>query len=274
LTVYGAGGAHRRFTATSEIQAMRFAAALVFAGALLVAGTLAGSLAASAQTPPMPITPPKGTPGGRAAPPGPPPFSAGSFTAKATQPGGFDASQRALVDKVSAYLSGMQTLVGDFVQVGPDGTRTEGQFYMQKPGKIRFSYNKPSVTEVIADGSSVVVRDTRLATQDLYPLSQTPLRFLLADRIDLLNDTNVVSVSADDVFVTVTIEEKQQMIGTSRLMLMFGAKDLQLRQWTVTDPQGFDTTVAVYNLDTTKKPDPGLFRINYGNPNGNLLTPH
>jgi outer membrane lipoprotein-sorting protein len=46
-------------------------------------------------------------------------------------------------------------------------------------------------------------------------------------------------------------------------MLMFGAQDLTLRQWTVTDPQGFDTTVAVYNLDLAKKPDPGLFKINY-----------
>ena len=36
-------------------------------------------------------------------------------------------------------------------------------------------------------------------------------------------------------------------------MMMFGAKDIQLKQWTVTDPQGYDTTVAVYNLDTTKQ---------------------
>ena len=80
-----------------------------------------------------------------------------------------------------------------------------------------------------------------------------------------MRDTNVISVAADDVFVTVVIEERQAVIGTSRLMLMFGAKDLQLRQWTVTDPQGFDTTVAVYNLDTTKKPNPALFQITYGN---------
>jgi outer membrane lipoprotein-sorting protein len=59
------------------------------------------------------------------------------------------------------------------------------------------------------------------------------------------------------------IEETQTLIGTSRLMLMVGAKDFQLRQWTVTDPQGFDTTVAVYNLDTTKKLDPNLFKITY-----------
>ena len=46
-------------------------------------------------------------------------------------------------------------------------------------------------------------------------------------------------------------------------MMMFGAKDYQLRQWTVTDPQGYDTTVAVYNLDTKQQPDPNMFRIDY-----------
>jgi len=47
------------------------------------------------------------------------------------------------------------------------------------------------------------------------------------------------------------------------LMLMFGAQDYQLRQWTVTDQQGYDTTVALYNLDKTKKLDPDLFKINF-----------
>jgi outer membrane lipoprotein-sorting protein len=149
------------------------------------------------------------------------------------------------------------------VQVGPDGSRTEGQLYLQKPGRVRFEYTPPSPIELIADGQSVVVRDRKLATQDLYPLSQTPLRFLLADRVNLLKDTNVVAVYSDDVFDTVVIEEKQTIGGTHRLMIMFAANDLTLRQWTVTDPQGFDTTVAVYNLDTGKKPDPALFKINY-----------
>ena len=178
-------------------------------------------------------------------------------------PSPFDAKQRALLDRISNYLSSVQTMVGKFVQVGPDGGRTEGMFYLQKPGRVRFQYNPPSPIDIISDGSSVVVRDRKLATQDLYPLSQTPLRYLLAERIDLLRDTDVVSVSADDSFATVVIEQKQILIGTDRLMIMFDAKDLTLKQWTVTDPQGFDTTVAVYNLDSTKKPDPNLFVINY-----------
>ena len=157
----------------------------------------------------------------------------------------------------------MRQAVGKFVQVGPDGRKTQGDLFVQKPGKLRFEYDDPSPVQLIADGTSLVVRDRRLATQDLYPLGQTPLRFLLADKVDLLRDTNVIGVYSDDIFSTVVIEERQALGGKHKLMLMFDAKDLTLKQWTVTDPQGFDTTVAVYNLDMTKKPDPGLFKINY-----------
>jgi len=199
-----------------------------------------------------------------------PSFFPFSDKGSANQATAFDDKQRALLDRISLYLSSIQTMVGNFVQIGPDGGRTEGTFYLQKPGRVRFEYNPPSPIDIIADGSSVVVRDRKLATQDLYPLSQTPLRYLLADRIDLLRDTNVVSASADDTFATVVIEQKQLMVGTDRLMIMFDAKDLTLKQWTVTDPQGFDTTVAVYNLDSTKKPDPNLFVINYQRDTGGI----
>jgi outer membrane lipoprotein-sorting protein len=172
-------------------------------------------------------------------------------------------AQRTQVDKASAYLSSLQQLVGNFVQIGPDGSRVKGEFYIQKPGKIRFEYDPPSPIQIIADGESVIVRDRKLATQDLFPLSQTPLRYLLSERIDLLRDTNVVGVRADDTFVTIVIEERQPLVGTSRLVMMLGAKDYQLKQWTITDPQGYDTTVAVSNLDRSKRPDPDMFKIDY-----------
>ena len=221
---------------------------------------------ATAQNPPRPSAPIPLTPGAVAppqtdlsrAPAVRPPaqFKPGETVA-------FDVKQRALVDKVSAYLTGIRVMSGNFVQVAPDGSKSDGDFYLQKPGRVRFDYNPPSPIELIADGSSVVVRDRKLATQQLYPLSQTPLRFLLADHIDLLRDTNVVGVYSDDVFITVVIEERQVLGGTHRLMLMFSTQNLQLKQWTITDPQGYDTTVAVYNLDTARRPDPSLFKIDY-----------
>jgi outer membrane lipoprotein-sorting protein len=277
-----------RAHARAETNMARRGAAIVLA--MMLCGGLASAPIAGAEGVPLPTPAPLPKTG--SAPPANPPGltppasipSASSDTTSATaqpskgffpfslpfgkdaapsQGATFNAKDRALLQKISAYLSSVETMVGNFVQIGPDGRRTEGTFYLQKPGKVRFEYNPPSPIDIIADGSSVVVRDRNLATQDLYPLSQTPLRYLLADHIDLLRDTDIVSVSSDDTFVTVVIQERQLVVGTSRLMIMFDAKDLQLKQWTVTDPQGLDTTVAVYNLDSTKKPDPNLFVINY-----------
>lgn len=174
-----------------------------------------------------------------------------------------DAKQVASLERATRFFNSTATLVGKFHQVGPDGSKTEGMFYMQRPGRVRFQYEDPSPIELISDGSSVAVRNRTLATQDIYPLSQTPLRFLLAEKIDLLRDSNVTAVFQDDLFITVVIDEKSSIAGTHRLRMLFGAKDNQLKQWTITDPQGFDTTVSVYDLDSKTRPDPGLFRIDF-----------
>jgi outer membrane lipoprotein-sorting protein len=176
-------------------------------------------------------------------------------------PAALRMTQQQLLDRVNLYLSRVQSLTGKFTQIGPDGRRTEGDFYIQKPGRLRFAYHPPSTLDVIADGNTLAVRDRREATQQVYPLSQTPLRFLLSDRVDLANDTRLLAISADKNFVSVTIEESQPFVGTHRMLLMFDANDFRLRQWTVTDPQGLHTTVAVYDLDPSKKPDPRLFMI-------------
>ena len=251
-------------------------AAIKFATGFALLALLAAS--ASAQNVPAPAAKPKAAPpaatGAVGAPRNltppaaqtPAPAPKNPFAALLGQPGArgnLDANQRAIIDKVSAYLANTRVLSGNFVQVGPDGKRAQGQFYISKPGKVRFEYDAPSPIEIIADGTSVIVRDRNLATQDLYPLSQTPLRFLLADQLDLMKDTNLIAVYADDVFITIVVEERNGIVGTSRLMIMFGANDMSLKQWTVTDPQGFDTTVAVYNLDLSRRPDPALFRIDY-----------
>jgi outer membrane lipoprotein-sorting protein len=222
----------------------------------------------SGAVPPPPASVPNAGPAAKAQPKGSswlPSFLGGAPSAPppARATVNFNAEQRTLVDKVSAYLSRVHVMSGSFAQIGGDGRRASGNFYVQKPGKVRFEYDPPSPIDIIADGSSVVVRDRRLATQDLYPLSQTPLRFLLADRIDLIRDTHVTAVTADELFVSIVVEEKQALVGTSRLMMMFDAKTLELRQWVVTDPQGFDTTIAVSNLDSSRRPDPKLFRIDY-----------
>jgi outer membrane lipoprotein-sorting protein len=245
---------------------MTSARLVALVGALVVATPIvAAPIVAAGQGVPLP---PKKPPKPAAAPAAPAPLptdSAGRLMPirPSAESVPYDGSQYAVVQKVNNYLTSLQTLIGDFVQIGPDGTRTVGKFYIQKPGRVRFEYDPPSPIEVVADGTSVVVRDRNLNTQDPYMLSQTPLKYLLADQIDLTRDTNLVAFSQDNNFISLTIEERTLLVGTHRMVLMFNTKDLQLRQWTITDPQGYETTVAVYNLDTTHKPDPAMFAITF-----------
>jgi outer membrane lipoprotein-sorting protein len=222
--------------------------------------TLAMPLAAHAQQPqPRPGQPMQLAPGATAATP-----AAGTIVKPPrVSRAALDADQRAIVERVNAWFNGIPFMTGDFVQVGPDGTRFTGKMYVQKPGRMRFQYNAPSNIELIADGAGVAVRDRKLVTQDIYPIGQTPLRFLLAEQLNLSKDTSVIGVHRDDLFTTVVLEEKNAIGGTHRVLLMFASADMTLRQWTITDPQGFDTTVAVSNLDTRTRPDGKLFRINY-----------
>lgn len=173
-----------------------------------------------------------------------------------------DQAQQATLRKITEVYNTVREMQGDFLQIEPDGTRTTGKFYLTKPGKVRFQYDRPTPIEIVSDGDSVVVRDRKLNTQDLYPLSQTPLRYLLRDKIDLMKDAKVLSVYQDADLVMVTIEEKATFT-SGQLTLYFGGTDYALRQWTITDAKGLETAVKVSNVATDKTNSASLFRIDY-----------
>lgn len=168
-----------------------------------------------------------------------------------------------VLQEISASLNGMRTMGGDFVQFGPNGEKAEGVFALDRPGKIHFRYDAPSKIQIMSDGKSVVIHDRALQTWDLWPLSKTPLRFLLSDKVDFLNDSKVSDIKVEADIVTVSMVE-ESMFGEGRVTLLFDRATKELRQWTVTDAQGLDTTVTVYNLKGGMDWNKDLFKIPYG----------
>ncbi len=168
-----------------------------------------------------------------------------------------DAAQR-----IADHFSSVRTMTGEFVQFGPKGEQTGGKFYIERPGKIRFNYDAPAAFRVISDGKSVVLNNQRLKTWDLYPLSKTPLKLLLDDRIDL-SGSKVSSVKEEGDMTIIQLSDKS-VFGNSRLTMMFDPKSYELRQWTITDAQGKDTTVMIFNVREGVKFAADMFKIDYG----------
>ena len=163
--------------------------------------------------------------------------------------------------KFADHFSSVKSMMGEFMQFSPRGEQTSGKFFIQRPGKLRFNYDDPSPIRVIADGSNVVIGNLKLKTWDIYPLSKTPLSLLLADRIDLQHQmVRDVQQSAD---LTTIVMGDKSIFGDQTITLMFDPATSDLRQWTITDNQGKDTSVMIFNVKTGVHFDEKVFTIPY-----------
>jgi outer membrane lipoprotein-sorting protein len=235
----------------SELTAVRRGKAAAVAGGLALLLAASPVLAQSGDAVPVPrpnpfVTASAAAPGGDVATPQP---------VAAAGP----VDQATALARINDYFNSFRTMEGEFVQVGPRGEQSEGVFVIQKPGKIRFHYKPPVRLDVISDGDTVAIEDKKAKTQDMYPLSKTPLRYLLANRIDLTSNI-VDEVREEKDLISLVIVEKSKLI-EGKLTLIFDRKSYELRQWVVTDAQGLNTSVAIFNTTTGKRPDPQLFKI-------------
>ncbi|MBC7282468.1 outer membrane lipoprotein carrier protein LolA [Hoeflea sp.] len=163
--------------------------------------------------------------------------------------------------KLADHFSSVKTMTGEFIQFGPNGEQTGGKFFIDRPGKLRFNYEEPSAIRVISDGKAVVIGNRKLKTWDLYPLDKTPLKLLLSERIDLSGDT-VQSVTEDPDLTTIILGNKS-VFGDSTISLMFDPSSFELKQWTIRDAQGKDTSVMIYNVQTGVKFASNVFDVPY-----------
>lgn len=152
---------------------------------------------------------------------------------------------------VTAYLNNLKTISARFMQVGPNGNVRTGHAIVQRPGKMRFQYDKPDPQLLVAGFGLLVYHDPQLDQTTNIPLSSTPLSILLDKTVRLSGKVTVTKVAhpPGEVQVSLVRTGKAQQ---GHLTLVFSTKPLQLRQWRVTDAQGQLTQVSLYDVHTVK----------------------
>lgn len=170
-----------------------------------------------------------------------------------------DVSDEAVVDKLVAYVEGLETLTGDFTQISPSGAISSGKFYLRRPGFLRFEYEPPTPLLIVANGGMVYVRDEALETTDSYPVGKTPLKFLLRKNIDF-DDAKVIGVDRgiDNVAVTFASQEEET---EGEITLIVKAPDMTLARWIVRDIEHGITVVTLTNVKEGDRLANRLFEI-------------
>ncbi len=158
------------------------------------------------------------------------------------------SAQQLSLGEVSGYLNQLVTAQGGFSQINGDGTLSTGQIYIKRPGRIRFEYNAPDNSLMVAGGGQVAIFDPRSNTApDRYPLNQTPLSIILEQNVDLGQRRMVTGHTSDGTSTTITAQDPDHP-EYGNIQLVFTANPVELRQWVVTDDTGGQTTVILNDV--------------------------
>lgn len=162
---------------------------------------------------------------------------------------------------ISDYLNKMTVAEAEFTQINDDGTISTGKIYINRPGRIRFEYNPPDASLVMAGAGEVVVLDAKSnAAPDRFALASTPLSIILKPTVNLGQARMVVGHTSNAQTTTVTAQDPDHP-EYGNIQLVFTANPIELRQWVVTDASDQQTTVILGELKTGGKLSPRLFDI-------------
>ncbi|MDG1457418.1 MAG: outer membrane lipoprotein carrier protein LolA [Pseudoprimorskyibacter sp.] len=153
------------------------------------------------------------------------------------------------LDTLSEYLTGLGSVQTTFTQINGDGSVSTGVFQLRRPGRMRFEYDPPDEALIVAGAGTIAIVDKALGTSNQYALRRTPLKLLLARRVDLTDTDAVVDHYESDGLTVVTAQDpKMPEIGS--MDLVFATAPLQLKQWRIRDETGGETLVLLDAFDT------------------------
>jgi outer membrane lipoprotein-sorting protein len=168
------------------------------------------------------------------------------------------AANAADVARIEAYLNGLRSLRAKFVQINPDGSTVTGKLYYERPDKMRLDYDPPSKLLIVANGWDVAYQDGKLKQVNHVFTKQTPLGFLLSKHIRLSGDVTITNLEHRGGEIQVTLVQTDEP-NQGSIMLAFAEQPLELRHWTVIDPQGYATRLLLEQVEIDVALDDDLF---------------
>ena len=124
------------------------------------------------------------------------------------------------VARIETYMNELRSLSGEFSQTSDNGEYRHGKIAIQRPGKMRVTYDAPSKDFIVADGTFVSLWDGELQQQSSVALSSSLGDLILRDHIKFADDKlrgwhildpqgRVTGISLENSHEGVTLDENQ-----------------------------------------------------------------
>ena len=157
-------------------------------------------------------------------------------------------SKDQIFKRIQEYLVDMKTLQANFSQINDVGDIMTGKFYLKKPGKIRFSYDDPHNLQIVSKQQALLIFDpnSRGSGPLTYPLSSTPLGFLIRNEVDALINESSRSFEIDDKMF-IKIQNPQY-----RFSIEFKKTPISLVGWEFENQIGEIISISLKDIKTNE----------------------
>ncbi|MDD2760599.1 MAG: outer membrane lipoprotein chaperone LolA [Methylomonas sp.] len=176
-------------------------------------------------------------------------------------------AEEAPIDQLKAFLKASASFSADFKQVtlnkaGQASQTSTGQFYLRRPGKFRWNYQKPFAQEIVSNAGKVWFYDADLEQVTVKQLDDslgsTPA-LLLTGQVDLDEKFVLEEQGNDDDLNWIRLSPKNEESGFKYILI--GLNHGQLGGMELSDNFGQLTRIYFSNIKLNPALNDGLFNF-------------
>tara|TARA_B100000780_G_C21052959_1_gene422920 strand:- start:208 stop:762 length:555 start_codon:yes stop_codon:yes gene_type:complete len=158
-------------------------------------------------------------------------------------------------DKIVSQMQLTNNLSFNFIQM-IDGQSEEGSCIIEYPKKIYCEYNNPKNKIMVSNGKSLVIKNRNKKNYYVYPLKNTPLKFLL-DKNYLISKINTLEPrNVNNKYLNFQIFEND-----NRINIFFDIKTSLLTGWQTKDIYDNLTITFISSIEVNKKINNKIFTL-------------
>ena len=162
----------------------------------------------------------------------------------------YSTTKQEIIKDVETYLNNIKYLQSKFIQDDLINSRlSEGIFYLSRPNKLRIDYLNPFEASLYIDNKTVIYYDKELDEVHNIKTADTPLKFLLRNRISLNNkDFSVIDATDNNNIITISFEEKKD---NHKLILTFKKSPMSLQKIKLITSDGQEIEMSLFDQTNT-----------------------
>ena len=164
------------------------------------------------------------------------------------------------IKRIERYLNDITTLKSSFIQISSNGERLDGDIFISRPGRLRVQYEPSSPILLVANNSTLTYVDWELEEISYIPITETPLRALIAPRIKLDQFFKLGELERGLGTLSITLYNSEDESAGS-FKMFFADKPLQLKQWFLKDATGTSIKISLLDVERDVELNDDLFIV-------------